>query len=160
MSPKVLLILLLVIALLAVMVIATGFRPGRPTSKTYKQDHQFSGLDKLFGRFRDPFVVGRMSGCSGDGRTLTIPAGGCTVEIGRGDSRSSGFKLTPTVGAVKVCYGFARDSVLNDCVSHSDKWGELKAGYRFDVGKDGAIIVFFCTPAGGSACMVRIILGE
>jgi hypothetical protein len=158
-SRKLLLLLLVVIALLAVMVIATGFRPDRTRHK-YEQKTAFTGLDRFFARFRDSFDVGRLAGCSSTGKALTVPSGGCEVVIGPGKSKSSGFKLTPTAGALKVCYGFERDKVLNDCVSNSDQWGTLKADSRFDVGKGGAIIVFFCTPVGGSACMVRIILGE
>lgn len=161
MSPKVLLILLVVIALLAVMVIATGFRPGRPTSKNYQRDSAFSGLDKLLSRFRDPFVVGRMSGCNGDGHTLTIPSGGCTVQIGHGDATSSAFKLAPTAGNVTACYGFEPDQ-LTDCIDgDADKRSRVESnGTRFVVGKDGAILRLYCTPVSGSACTLRIILEE
>lgn len=160
MSPKVLLILLVIIAILTVMIIGTGYQRDR-TDRKYEQKTAFTGLDGLFGRFRDPFVVGRISGCSWNGTTFTITSEDCQVAIGPGKSKSSAFKLQPMSGVVRACFGFEQDH-LKECVDgDADKRTALKSeGSRFVVGKGQAFLRLYCSPLGGSSCPVRLILEE
>jgi hypothetical protein len=161
MSPKLLLILLVVIAILTVMIIGVGYRRDK-TDREYEQKGAFSGFDKFFARFRDPLDVSRLTGCGSNGQTLTLGAE-CDVVILPGKSNSSAFKLVPTAGVVRACFGFERDQI-EDCIEEddADKRTKLKSDSRFVVGKGQAVLRLYCTPppSGGSSCVVRIVLDD
>lgn len=160
MSPKVLLILLIVIAVLTAMFIGVGYRRDR-TDRKYEQKSAFSGLDRVFGGFRDPFEVSRISGCRWDGKTFTLDTSDCEVAIAPGKARSSAFTLVPASGIVRVCFGFERDQ-LTECVDgDEDERTRLASDNgRFVVGRDSAILRLYCSPVGGNPCLVRLTLEE
>lgn len=156
-SKKILVLILVVIAILAVMAIGVGYHRDS-TDPEYEQKSAFNGLDPLFARFRDTFDLRRLSGCNWNGESFgPLAQGDCEITIATGISRSSGFELIPTAGIVHACFGFERDQ-LEKCVKgDADKRSRLERGKsRFVAGKDSAILILYCVPAGSNACSVRL----
>jgi hypothetical protein len=159
MSPKALLIVLILVALIVGVAITRGHyrdrndRPVRPDSAPGKG---FKPLDNLLGRFRDSLDISRMTGCGRTGRALSIN-GYCDASIAAGRSKNSSFTLKP-LGAevVQACYAFNQRQ-FDDCTGNEEKRGRLDSGgSRFVVGKDKAFLRLYCHPAGNGPCVVSV----
>lgn len=144
MSPKTLLVILVLIAILAGVAIWRGQRDeGEVNSKENREDPpgQDFFLFKRLGGGGDTLVIARLVGCNRNGRRLTFN-GTCDARIMPGGSRQSRFVLKPVVpGSVKACYGFNKDQI-DSC--HNEGRGTVDSTKWFVVTKDEALLRLYC----------------
>jgi hypothetical protein len=164
MERKVVLIILIVIAVVALLFLGVGLvRDGRDPEidpKRYSPSSLLEWMDGLFAGSRDSLDLrrmdrSRMSGCVLTGRVLEF-SGQCDVVIDTAKTKSSAFVLVRGVDQADACFAFTLED-LNKCWIDSDKRGPLKkARTRFIVTRDGAFLRLQCLNSGNRACRLTV----
>jgi hypothetical protein len=155
-SPKTLLIILIVIALVVGAAIVRGQR-GEKKSDPEKPPGKDFFLFKWLQPEGDSLAMARLSGCGRDRRVLRW-SGTCDARIAPGKPRQqSRFVLRATAGFVKACYGFNEQQV-EDCDDDEDSRGRVKSDgeSRFVVADDGAFLRLYCLQAQSGGCAVTV----
>jgi len=155
MSPKTLLIILIVIALVVGAAILRGQR-GEKESDPEKPPGKDFFLFKWLQPKGDTLAIDRLVGCGRDRKVLRW-SGTCDARITPGKPRQSRFVLRATAGFIKACYGFDEPQV-EDCDHDADKRGRVKSDgeSRFVVTQDGAFLRLYCLQAQGGGCAVTV----
>jgi hypothetical protein len=158
MSPKTLLIILVVIALVVGVAIVRGQRHEKASDRDAENPPgEDFFLFKWLSGGGDSLAISRMVGCHRDGRTLRW-SGTCDASILTGKPRQSRFVLRASVGVAKACYGFTEDQ-LKEC---DDKGMEEKSTIkadgksRFVVGQDKALLRLYCVTPVSGGCAVTV----
>lgn len=155
MSPKTLLIILVVIAIVVGAAIWRGQRDEKKSDPEKPPGQDFA-LFKWLQPKGDSLAIGRVAGCGRDGRAMRW-SGTCDARIAPAKPRQSRFVLRATAGFVKACYGFDEKQV-DDCDGDADKRGRVKSDgdSRFVVTQDGAFLRLYCLQAQGGGCAVTV----
>lgn len=159
MSPKTLLIILVVIALLVGVAIVRGQRGDKPADRDSENP---PGKDfflfKMLNGAGDSLDISRLVGCNRSGRTLRW-SGTCDASILTGKPRQSRFVLRAAAGIdAKACYGFNEEQ-LEECDGKDmKKKSTIKADgeSRFVVGQDKAFLRLYCMTAVSGGCAVTV----
>lgn len=159
MSPKTVLIILVVIAVVVGAAIWRGQRDEPPADSKENREHppgENSSVFKLFSGGGDTIAIARLQGCNRSGRVFTF-SGNCTVRIvGAAKPRQSRFVLKAFSKTVLACFGFTMKQ-FEDCNGDDDKKGWLKPDgkSRFVVGRDESILGLYCK-ASNNNCTVTV----
>lgn len=161
MERKVVLIILIVIAVVALLFLGVGLvRDGRDPEidpDRYSPSSLLERMDNLFAGSRDPIDTLRLkSDCSPGGRRVLVFSGECNVVIDSAKTKSSAFMLVRGVDQAEACFAFTLED-LNKCWLDSDKRGPLKkARTRFMVTRDGAFLRLRCLNGTNRACQLTV----
>ena len=159
MSPKTLLIILVVIALIVGVAIVRGQRGDKPGDRNSESPPgEDNPLFKMLNKGGDTLAISRIIGCNRSGRRLSW-SGTCDASILAGKPRQSRFVLRAQLGIAKACYGFDEGQLKKCDDQEMDKKSTVKGDgkSRFVVGQDKAFLRLYCIPSGGSSnCAVTV----
>lgn len=158
MSPKTLLIILVVIALVVGVAIVRGQRRDKPSERDSENPPgEDFFLFKALNGGGDSLAVSRIVGCSRNGRTLRW-SGTCDASILKGEPRQSRFVLRAALGVAKACYGFDEEQLKRCDDQDMEKKSTIKADgkSRFVVGQDKAFLRLYCVTAVSGGCAVTV----
>lgn len=159
MSPKTLLIILVVIAVLVGAAIWRGQRdegnPNTPENREHPPGESLFVFEWLNGG-GDTLAMARFVGCNRSGHTLTFSRG-CDATIRAGKPRQSRFVLKAFSNTVLACFGFTMKQ-LEDCDGRDDDekgWVKPNGKSRFVVSQDEAYLRLYCR-ASNNNCTVTL----
>lgn len=158
MSPKTLLIILVVIALVVGVAIVRGQRGEKASDRDSENPPgEDFFLFKALNGGGDSLAISRVVGCNRNGRTLRW-SGTCDASILTGKPRQARFVLRAAVGVAKACYGFNEEQLAECHGKDMEEKSTIKADgkSRFVVGQDKAFLRLYCFSPVSGGCAVTV----